>query len=379
MVAKYKKFQKQLLALKKFQEIAKAIRFVAGGELGLLRKEIKCRFLALSSVAPFFNKQFYLQDVNSYLVVPITDDRGSCGSHNNNVIHTAHELITSLEENEKILSLYTIGNKSKIYFKKLYKKYFVGFGSNIRDVKFSIDACYFLMNKLLKFKFDRCMLVFNRYFSIQMQKALAYNLCSFSEFSEILRNRSNSTDNTSIFFKSIKNKSSHTHFLNDFYMFSVSLFLADAMEDNKYSFLAGRFNGMDNAVKSSGDMIEVLNLKYNKARQEYITTELIEIISCKEAIMETASSSYLTEFVITDLYEGFESHLFDLLFLNDFIDNSLVSNLENSVFSDSFVSNDLGINNLFGNDFSSFNYFKYYVLKHGHQDKFRNYLNIISE
>lgn len=379
MVAKYKKLQKQLLALKKFQEIAKAIRFVAGGELGLLRKEIKCRFLALSSVAPFFNKQFYLPDVKSYLVVPITDDRGSCGSHNNNVMHAAHELITYLEENEKTLSLYTIGKKAKIYFKKLYKKYFVGYGSNIRDVKFSIDACYFLMNKLLKFKFDRCMLVFNRYFSIQMQKALAYNLCSFSEFSEILKTRYNSNDKTSIFFKSIKNKAVHTHFLNDFYMFSLSLFLADAMEDNKYSFLAGRFNGMDNAIKSSGDMIEALNLKYNKARQEYITTELIEIISCKEAIMVTGTSSYLAEFVITDLYEGFESSLFDLLFMNDSLDTGLNYTLEKSVFTDSFLSNDLGLNNLFGNENASFNYFKYYVLKNGHQDKFRNYLNLISE
>ena len=221
MVAKYKKLQKQLQALKKFQEIAKAIRFVAGGELGLLRKEIKCRFLALSSVAPFFNKQFFLPDVKNYLVVPITDDRGSCGSHNNNVMHAAHELISYLEENEKTLSLYTVGKKAKIYFKKLYKKYFVGFGSNIRDVKFSIDACYFLMSKLLKFKFDRCMLVFNRYFSIQMQKALAYNICSFSEFNEILNTRYLSNDKSSIFFKSIKNKSVHTNFLNDFYMFII--------------------------------------------------------------------------------------------------------------------------------------------------------------
>lgn len=379
MVAKYKKLQKQLQALKKFQEIAKAIRFVAGGELGLLRKEIKCRFLALSSVAPFFNKQYYLADVKNYLVVPITDDRGSCGSHNNNVMHAAHELISYLEENEKTLSLYTIGKKAKIYFKKLYKKYFVGFGSNIRDVKFSIDACFFLMNKLLKFKFDRCMLVFNRYFSIQMQKALAYNLCSFSEFSEILKTRYNSNDKSSVFFKSIKNKAVHTHFLNDFYMFSVSLFLADAMEDNKYSFLAGRFNGMDNAIKSSGDMIEALNLKYNKARQEYITTELIEIISCKEAIMVTGTSSYLTEFVITDLYEGFESSLFDLLFINENVDTSTLHGLEKSIFSDSFISNDFGLNNIFENDNSTFNYFKYYILKYGHQDKFRNYLNLISE
>ena len=162
-------------------------------------------------------------------------------------------------------------------------------------------------------------------------------------------------------------------------MFSVSLFLADAMEDNKYSFLAGRFNGMDNAIKSSGDMIETLNLKYNKARQEYITTELIEIISCKEAIMVTGTASNLTDFVITDLYEGFESTLFDLLFMNDQLDASTTYGVENEIFSDSFLTNEMGLNNLFGNENATFNYFKYYVLKNGHQDNFRNYLTLVSE
>lgn len=379
MVAKYKKLQKQLLALKKFQEIAKAIRFVAGGELGLLRKEIKCRFLALSSVAPFFNKQYYTQDAKAYLVVPITDDRGSCGSHNNNVIHAAHELISYLEENEKALTIYTIGKKAKVYFKKLYKKYFVGFGANIRDVKFSIDACYFIMNKLLKYKFDRCMLVFNRYFSIQMQKALAYNLCSYNEFNEILRVRYNSNDKTSIFFKAVKNKGMETHFLNDLYYFSCSLFLADALEDNKYSFLAGRFNGMDNAIKSSGDLIEALNLKYNKARQEYITTELIEIISCKEAIMVTGTSVYLFDFVISDLYEGFESKLFDLLFMNEYLDETAIQKLESAVLSDSFLNSDYLPIDALGNTKSYSNYLRYMVLKNGHMDKFNDYISLIGE
>lgn len=379
MVAKYKKLQKQLQALKKFQEIARAIRFVAGGELGLLRKEIKCRFLALSSVAPFFNKQYYNTDAKAYLVVPITDDRGSCGSHNNNVIHAAHELISYLEENEKALTIYTIGKKAKVYFKKLYKKYFVGFGSNIRDVKFSIDACYFIMNKLLKYKFDRCMLVFNRYFSIQMQKALAYNICSYNEFNEILRIRYNSNDKTSIFFKAIKNKGMETHFLNDLYYFSCSLFLADALEDNKYSFLAGRFNGMDNAIKSSGDLMEALNLKYNKARQEYITTELIEIISCKEAIMVTGTDVHLFDFIIGDLYEGFDNKLFDSLFMNDYFDENVMGKLESSVLSYAFLGSDYLPTNYLGTGKTYGDYMKYYLLKYGHNDQFKNYLSLIRE
>ena len=36
---------------------------------------------------------------------------------------------------------------------------------------------------------------------------------------------------------------------------------------------------MDNATRNAGDMINKLTLNYNRARQAYITKELIEIIS----------------------------------------------------------------------------------------------------
>jgi F-type H+-transporting ATPase subunit gamma len=41
---------------------------------------------------------------------------------------------------------------------------------------------------------------------------------------------------------------------------------------------------MDNATRNAGDMINRLTLQYNRARQAYITKELIEIISGAEAV-----------------------------------------------------------------------------------------------
>jgi ATP synthase F1 gamma subunit len=362
MVANYKKLQKQLIALKKFQEVAKAIRFVAGGEIGLLRKEIKCRFLALSSVAPFFNQSYYTLDAKSFLVVPITDDRGSCGSHNNNVVNAGHELVNYLEEQEKNILIYTIGKKAKVYFKKLYKKYLMGFALNLRDVKFSIDACYFLVQKLMRFKFDRCYLVFNRYFSIQMQKALAYNVGSIAEFYQVINNRFNVGDKTSTFFKSIKSKATHTDFMMDLYTFSFALFLCDALEDNKYSFLAGRFNGMDNVIKSTTDLIEALTLKYNKARQEYITTELIEIISCKEAIMSTTDSVNLIEHRTIDLFLGYDDLLLDLL-LGDLAEEDKVAIQLNVIKKD---WNDMNSIVKIDEDTSKMNWINYVLLRSNH-------------
>ena len=47
-----------------------------------------------------------------------------------------------------------------------------------------------------------------------------------------------------------------------------------------------RMKYMENASKNSGEIIDSLTFKYNRARQSRITTELIEIISGASALEE---------------------------------------------------------------------------------------------
>jgi F-type H+-transporting ATPase subunit gamma len=81
-------------------------------------------------------------------------------------------------------------------------------------------------------------------------------------------------------------KSTYTNFLEDLYIFGFSMFLCDAFNDNKYSFLGARFTAMDEMINNSQEYLDKLTIKYNKSRQESITTEIVEIIACKESIVE---------------------------------------------------------------------------------------------
>ncbi len=45
-----------------------------------------------------------------------------------------------------------------------------------------------------------------------------------------------------------------------------------------------RMTAMDNATRNSEDMMKRLSLLYNRKRQAAITTELMEIVSGKEAL-----------------------------------------------------------------------------------------------
>jgi len=214
--------------------------------------------------------------------VSITEDRGCCGPHNNNIIQETINVISYLEDQNKEIQLFSIGKKGANVYKKMYPSYLKGYILDFKDVKFNIDLCYLIVNKLFKFNFERLFFIFNRFLSTQLQKVLAYEINSFSDFLSVVSNRINEKNKTSIFFSTFLKKS--FGFIENFYFFSVSLLLCDSLSDNKYSFLAGRFSAMDLAVRNVGNLIEQLTIVYNKARQEEITTDLNEIITCKEAI-----------------------------------------------------------------------------------------------
>ena len=68
-------------------------------------------------------------------------------------------------------------------------------------------------------------------------------------------------------------------FIKDFYFFLLSLVLLKALHQNELSELSGRITSMQNASNNSKDIMKKVSLEYNKARQSYITNELIEIMS----------------------------------------------------------------------------------------------------
>lgn len=56
------------------------------------------------------------------------------------------------------------------------------------------------------------------------------------------------------------------------------------MLQNAASEQTSRMNAMENASKNAAEILQALNLEYNKARQARITNELCEIISGASAL-----------------------------------------------------------------------------------------------
>lgn len=297
MVAKYKQFKRKIEVMERFKEVSTAIRFVAGGELGRLRPEIKNRFAGLTSVMPIIQNDELKEDFNSCMVVCITDDRGTCGTHNLNVLRCANEVIDDLVDEQIDFFLYSIGKKGRQYFKSLYKKNYKGYTTQISDVRFTIDIAYLLFEKisgLVKNNVDQYFFIFNRYYSVKFQTGVVHSICNYDDFKRSLINQTVKSVNHKkgfIFWSSILSQMDYENFVDCLYYFSASLFLVDALDDNRYSFLAGRFNAMDEAIRNSNDMIAHFTVLYNKARQDYITNELLEITTCKEVLDENKKTN----------------------------------------------------------------------------------------
>ena len=68
--------------------------------------------------------------------------------------------------------------------------------------------------------------------------------------------------------------------------YTLAVKIYHAALENATSEESSRMSAMENASKNAGEMVEKLTIKYNRARQAKITTELIEIISGAESLKD---------------------------------------------------------------------------------------------
>lgn len=278
-----KKLFSKLVSYIRFKDLARSIKMIALSQLNSLKGKISTRGIPLSSVMPLFNKDFYSKEYQEALVIPIGVDKSCCGPHNNNVFKKAESVINKLYDANKQLRLFTVGNRTKDYFKKYYHSFLFKHVYNIDKEPLSLTTSFIFTEKLLEREFERYFFVFNRYYTPFLQKTTIYELTGISDFFKIGLNmkhvRPDTTSEDFFAFIFQLDRDSVDAILTDIYFHSYAMVVLDALEENEYSSLGARVTAMDNSTNNATKMIEVLRLQYNKARQAAITNELIEIVS----------------------------------------------------------------------------------------------------
>ena len=132
-----------------------------------------------------------------------------------------------------------------------------------------------LIHQYTKGEYNHILLAFNRFKNVISQIPTVRNILPLEAPTEESKN---AEDQAEFLFEP-----SPTEILNTLLPQYVENQVYTAMLDGFASEHAARMTAMDAATENAAEMIESLQLQYNRARQSAITSELIEIISGAEA------------------------------------------------------------------------------------------------
>ena len=219
----------------------------------------------------------------NYIVVPVSADRGLCGGFNSSINRETFKLVKSLEGNGKKVQLMPVGKKSRDFFNRVMNDQIIESCVDLNVSSTGYESALNISNKLQELyfegKFDKCILVFNKFKSAISQEVTQQQLIpldvSNSEKEEEKENSSNAIYDY---------EPDEETILKDLLPKNVSIQIFKVLLESDAGEQGARMAAMDNATRNAGEMIDSLTLKYNRTRQAFITKELIEIISGAESI-----------------------------------------------------------------------------------------------
>ena len=263
--------------LKRTEELAKRSR-VYSAKLTELIEEIAQK-MQQSNADGIDN--VYFKDVSnpkSVDIVFITADKGLCGGFNAQTIKRVNQLIADYKAEDVKVRLRAVGRKGIDYFK------FNNFELNDEIIGLSAapdfnSAAEFITEIAASYvngETDKIIMIHNGYVNMITQEVREDQLLPVDTSKLTLSATSTSElevepdDDDTLLDALVKRYVEYTMYYS----------LIDSLAAEH----SARMQAMDAATNNAKDMVKELTVKYNKARQEAITTELIEIISGMESM-----------------------------------------------------------------------------------------------
>lgn len=213
---------------------------------------------------------------SSTLLVVITSDMGLCGSYNLDVLRMAEEKEEEIKT--EFAGYFVVGSKGISYLRYREKKIFGSLDRFFDTPDFSVGEM--LSNRILslfeKKEINRVKIISSRFRGSLVQKPKIVDLLPLKP-SEMPKGK---------FFREYEYEPELPILLNSLIPLYISAELLYTLLEAKVSELYSRRNAMRNATENADNLIEQFTRQYNKARQGFITQEIIEIVNGAEALKE---------------------------------------------------------------------------------------------
>lgn len=265
--------RRRIKSITNTRKITKAMGLVATAKLRKTRSllDINCDYynsfeetikLIVQNVEDY-NIYTHGNKSNKKLIIVFTSDSGLCGGFNSNAVS---ESIKQASENKDNSLIMVVGQKGRAYFNKL--KYdtaaeYVGI-SDLPSLKEARIIAEHALRLYRSGEVGEVAVVYTKFHSAVKQDVLTKKLLPIEY---------NTVNDSSIILEPEVNT-----LLEDLSDTYVQQCILNFMLHSKASEQGARMSAMDGATKNANDLLEKLQLKYNRVRQSIITQEISEIV-----------------------------------------------------------------------------------------------------
>jgi F-type H+-transporting ATPase subunit gamma len=292
-----KEVRDRIKSVQSTQQITKAMKMVSAAKLRKAQQ-------AITQMRPYANKLDSMlvnilsnldgdvsisygieRPVNSALIVVMTSDRGLCGAFNTNVTKAAVQLIEGkYADAHKAgnLSMMFIGKKGHAYFTKRYKdiNFINDYMGLFTDLNFA-DASKvgkFIMKSFNDGTFDAVDVAYAKFRNPAVQYFVG------EQFLPVVEKDADKVVETSSYNVDFIYEPNQKELLESLVPSILQTTLFRYMLDTDASQHGARMTAMAAATDNAEELAKALKLSYNKARQESITNEILEIVGGAAAL-----------------------------------------------------------------------------------------------
>lgn len=278
--------KRRIKSINNTKKITKAIGLVATSKLRKTRESLALNNDYYNSFREIMNKVLSDSEVdkdiyfasngsNKKLYIVLTSDTGLCGGFNGNVVSKTLEYVLKDKENSLLI---IVGQKGRVYFRKFNIESVAEY-VEIPDMPTIKEAKTILIKALelySKGEVGEINVIYTEFISAVKQEATLKKLLPVDKDSIGVSDEND--ENALIEFEPEKEK-----ILGNITELYLKQTLLNLMLNSKSSEQSARMTAMDGATKNANDLLDKLNLKYNRIRQSTITQEISEIVGGAEA------------------------------------------------------------------------------------------------
>jgi len=215
-------------------------------------------------------------------LVVITADKGLCGAFNSNVLRAALQFLREGAATD--LTLVVVGKKARDFYRRrqwAVKSEMLGFFDRLAYTH-AQELAGPLMQAYLADEVDEVHLIYNEFRSVAVQRVKRERLLPIEAEGGGQDGAAPAGDY--IF------EPSPEKILAALLPRHVTTQIYRALMESVAGEHGARMTAMESATKNAKEMIDVLTIQYNKARQERITKELLDIVGGAEALRQSAEA-----------------------------------------------------------------------------------------